>query len=66
MKSIVDKCREIVNGSETEFIGSVVGAEVPSGRADDCVLLAEAFAQAFPDSFVRAVGAYLHDCVEVG
>lgn len=65
MTSIVEKCKDVVVGAETEFIANCVGAEIPEGHGNECVMLTEAFAQAFPADFVRAVGAFLHDCVEV-
>lgn len=65
MTSIVEKCKGVVVGAETEFIANCVGAEIPVGHVNECVMLTEAFAQAFPADFVRAVGAFLHDAVEV-
>lgn len=61
----VEKCKSVLVGAETKFIANCVGAEIPEGRAEECVLFTEAFAQAFPSDFVRAVGAFLYDCAEV-
>ena len=64
-KNMVARCMNIIDGSEADFIASFLGCTIPDGREDDCKLMALAFAETFPQRFVKALGAYLHDVVEV-
>lgn len=66
MINIVDGCIALVEGRENDFVATMIGAETPV--CEDSInakMLVEGFAKSFPQSFVEAVGVYLHDCVEV-
>ena len=62
---LVPKCMHLITGSEDDFLSHFLGCTVPDGRDDECAVLVEAFAEAQPNQFLKAVGAYIHNIGEV-
>ena len=67
MKSIVESAREVVREREGDFLTVLVGNpamySIPSSAM--AVVLVDAFAAKEPQAFVKAVGQYLFENVEV-
>ena len=66
MLSIVEKCLAVIDGSEKEFLASLLsinGTWAPC--CSDLDMLIDGFAKNYPQEFIKAVGAYLYDSVEV-
>ncbi len=68
MASIVDQCLAVVEGREAVFLSAYTGASARgmSANKEELYMLVESFARCYPQQFVEAVGAFLHDYVEVG
>ena len=62
---VVQKCMDIVDGDEVNFLNHLLYTDITDAHRDDCVMLVGALAEANPQKFVAAVGAYLMDGVEV-
>lgn len=66
MASIVEKCLAVIDGSEKEFITSLLGINGTwAPCCSDLDMLIASFAKCYPQEFIKAVGAYLYDSVEV-
>ena len=63
--NVVPKCMQVISGCEDDFLSHFLGCTVPDGRDDECAVLVEAFATAYPNEFLKAVGAYIHNMGEV-
>ena len=66
MPDIAEKCLKVVDGLEHEFICSLLRVNgTISPDCSDLDMLIDGFAKTYPEDFVKAVGAFLHDDVEV-
>lgn len=66
MPTIVAKCLEVVRDRDLEFIASYLGANgTMSATEEQRWMLIEGLAKLYPNEFIKAVGEFLYDCVEV-
>lgn len=63
--NIVQKCKNLVEGGELNFMASFLGCKITEGYLSECRTLIEAFAAVYPGRFAVAVGEYLINESEV-
>ena len=63
--AMVEICRCVIEGRETDFMSAYFGIALPAGHEEECAILADALASAQPHLFIKTVGVFLHDYMEV-
>ena len=57
--------RRVIEGREADFMSAYFGITIPAGHEEECAILADALASTQPHLFVKTVGVFLHDYMEV-